>query len=143
MKRFLILFCLGSLTIDYTNGCNCIGFPLQTLFCSSDFVIKIKVTDTSKTEEPIKNKYHVDILETYRANAAAEEPLKLKYLITNPYEGLCGLPLERDQVAVVGGHIIDGKPEIGVCNLHIENPQKIEAASYVLRENFSEICPSA
>ncbi|XP_008544002.1 metalloproteinase inhibitor 3-like [Microplitis demolitor] len=143
MKRFLILFILGSLTIDYTNGCSCVGFPLQDLFCSSDFVIKIKVTNTEKTPEPIRKMYYVDVLETYRANAAAEEALKLKYLITNPYEGLCGLPLDRGQVAVVGGRISDGKPEVSLCDLHIEDPQKIEAESVNLRENFSKNCATA
>ncbi|XP_057333783.1 metalloproteinase inhibitor 1-like [Microplitis mediator] len=140
MKRFLILFILGSLTIDYTNGCSCVGATLQDSFCSSDFVIKIKVTDTGKTQEPIRNIYHVDILETYRANPEAVEALKLKYLLTNPEGGLCGLSFNRDQVAVVGGNIIDGKPEISVCNLHIKNPQKIEAESVNLRENYSKNC---
>ncbi|XP_057334549.1 metalloproteinase inhibitor 3-like [Microplitis mediator] len=143
MKRFLILFILGSLTIDYTNGCRCAFTPLQNSFCSSDFVIKIKVTDTGKTQEPISTIYHVDILETYRANPKAVEALKLKYLLTHPDGGMCGLPLERDQVAVVGGKIIDGKPEISICNLHIENPQKIEAESVNLRENFSKNCATA
>ncbi|XP_057334354.1 metalloproteinase inhibitor 3-like [Microplitis mediator] len=143
MKRFLILFFLSSLTIDYTNGCSCAGFPLQTLFCNSDFVVKIKVTDTGKTQEPINNIYHVDILETYRANPEAVEALNLKYLLTHPDEGMCGLPLKRDQVAVVGGKIIDGKPEISFCNLHIQNPQKIEAESVNLRENFSKNCATA
>ncbi|XP_057333778.1 metalloproteinase inhibitor 3-like [Microplitis mediator] len=143
MKRFLILFILGLLTIDYTNGCRCVFTPLQDSFCNSDFVIKIKVTDTGKTQESIKNIYHIDILETYRANPEAVEALKLKYFLTNPDGASCGLPLNRDQVAVVGGHIIDGKPSIGLCNLNIENPQEIDAESVNLRENFSKNCATA
>ncbi|XP_057335721.1 tissue inhibitor of metalloproteinase-like [Microplitis mediator] len=145
MKRILILFILGSLTIDNTNGCSCATFPLQTKFCKSDFVIKIKVTDIQKTTvlTSTTNIYHVDILETYRANAEAVEALKLKYLTTDPFRGMCGLRLRRDQIAVVGGIISGGEPAISVCRLHIKSPQEIEAQSVNLRENFSKNCTTA
>ncbi|CAD6238052.1 GSCOCG00008370001-RA-CDS, partial [Cotesia congregata] len=71
--------------------------------------------------------YQVNILETYKATDEAKSALQLKLLTTNPILGMCGLELQRDQVAVVGGKIINGQPNIGICYLHIRNSGEIEA----------------
>ncbi|XP_057333784.1 tissue inhibitor of metalloproteinase-like [Microplitis mediator] len=143
MKRLLILFFLGSLIIEYANGCTCLDLTLQHKFCNSDFVIKVQVKDIAKMVESGRYIYHVDILETYRATDEAKERLQLNFLVTNPFDGMCGLDLRNDRVAIVGGDIRDGKPDVIICDLHIENPEKMEAEYVNLRENFPKNCTAA
>ncbi|XP_057333782.1 tissue inhibitor of metalloproteinase-like [Microplitis mediator] len=143
MKEFLLLFFLGSLIIEYTNGCSCRDLSLQHLFCNADFVIKIQLKDIAKMEESGKYIYHVDISETYRATDEAEKALKVKFLVTTPFDGMCGLDLRSDHVAIVGGNLRDGTPEISICDLHIENSEKMEAEYVNLRENFPKNCTAS
>ncbi|XP_053595896.1 metalloproteinase inhibitor 3-like [Microplitis demolitor] len=143
MKQFLILFFLGSLIIGYTNGCSCLDFSLQQLFCNSDFVIKIQLKDIAKMDGSGNYVYHVDILETYRVTDEAEKALKVKFLVTTPFDGMCGLDLRSDHVAIVGGDLRDGTPEISICGLHIENSEKMEAEYVNLRENFPKNCTAS
>ncbi|CAG5073965.1 Similar to Timp: Tissue inhibitor of metalloproteinase (Drosophila melanogaster) [Cotesia congregata] len=143
MNRFLLLFILNFVAVYEANACSCVGFSLQEQFCHSDFVIKVKVEDVAKMNQSSILIYQVNILETYKATDEAKSALQLKLLTTNPILGMCGLELQRDQVAVVGGKIINGQPNIGICYLHIRNSGEIEAQETNLRENFVKSCVSA
>ncbi|XP_057333781.1 tissue inhibitor of metalloproteinase-like isoform X2 [Microplitis mediator] len=143
MKRLLILFFFGSLIIEYANGCTCLDLTLQQKFCNSDFVIKIHLKDIAKMEDSGMYIYHVDILETYRATDEAEKAFKFQFLVTTPFESICGLDLKSDHVAIVGGEIRDGTPEISMCSFHIENSEEMEAEYVNLRENFPKNCTAS
>ncbi|XP_008559670.1 metalloproteinase inhibitor 3 [Microplitis demolitor] len=138
MQRFFMLFLLSLLIVEFTNGCSCRYFLNQELFCQSHFVIKVQVTSTEKLGELEGYRYHVDILETYRATNEGKKVLELKYLETQPFNGMCGRYLRNDDVVIVGGHITsDGIPYINICGLEMIPTDDV----YVdLRENFPKNC---
>ncbi|KAG8035116.1 hypothetical protein G9C98_001606 [Cotesia typhae] len=142
MIRFVFLLTLSLATIYEANACSCAAFPLQQLFCESDFVIKMKIEDILKNEQSPYLMYKVNVLETYKASDAAKTALKNELVATNPESGICGLMYQRDDVVVVGGTVTNGLSHISLCELHIENAKKIAAKETNLRENYIKSCVS-
>ncbi|CAD6245378.1 GSCOCG00013673001-RA-CDS [Cotesia congregata] len=142
MMRFLFFLTLSLVAIYEANACSCAAFPLQHLFCESDFVIKMKIDDLPENKESSYLMYKVDILETYKESDAAKSALKNRLVATNLESGICGLIYKQGDVVVVGGGIMNGVPHISLCELHIENAEKIAAEETNLRENFIKTCVS-
>lgn len=123
----------------------------------------MKIEDIPKNEQSPYLMYKVNVLETYKviqnfilsikwlnfkpynffqASDAAKTALKNGLVATNPESGICGLMYQRDDVAVVGGTVTNGLPHISLCELHIENAEKIAAEETNLRENYIKSCVS-
>ncbi|CAD6245380.1 GSCOCG00013674001-RA-CDS [Cotesia congregata] len=143
MIHVLFLLTLSLVAIYEANACSCVYQSHQQKFCESDFVIKMKVEDIKENNKESQYlMYQVNILETYKASAAAKSALKNRVLVTYSDSGICGIPFWRDDVAVVSGFVINEQPHISICDMHIYNAEKIAAEEMNLRENYIKSCVS-
>ncbi|XP_014237294.1 tissue inhibitor of metalloproteinase [Trichogramma pretiosum] len=113
----LLLVCLVVLArINDAEGCSCSYTHPQTHFCTSDFVLVVKVKERIPLEH--ETAYRVKINRKFKlSNESHSQSLLEGRLYTASMDSVCGVHLNVGETYIVSGRVYEGKPRIGLCNL--------------------------
>lgn len=111
-----IVYVTTFLTVENAEGCSCFYTHPQTHFCSSDFVIVIKVKERIPLDH--ETAYKVKINRNFKlSNDSYSNYLYDGHLYTASIDSVCGVHLEVGETYVVSGRIYEDKPKLSLCNL--------------------------
>ncbi|OXU20084.1 hypothetical protein TSAR_005955 [Trichomalopsis sarcophagae] len=104
------------LAVDQAEGCSCMYTHPQTHFCSSDFVIVIKVKERIPMGQDTA--YKVKINRKFKlSNESFNDYLYDGLLYAPSMDSMCSVHLQVGETYVVAGRIYEGRPRLSLCNL--------------------------
>ncbi|XP_058647259.1 metalloproteinase inhibitor 3-like [Onychostoma macrolepis] len=105
----LLFFLSVALNEQVTEGCRCVQRHPQQQFCSSDVVIRAKVTGKANCEHPGLTAYNIQTIQTFKQ---LDKGIQVIYTSQTS----CGINLENGEY-LLSGHVKDGRVVVNLCDL--------------------------
>jgi len=150
----LVLLVVG---IEYGSACSCALTHTQTQFCTSDYVMAVRVKRVENVFIKVKDvdieserrlevkeiKYHVAINRIYKLEeneAGLRQNSTVAVLYTSPQESLCGVFLDSKTKYLVGGSIRGPRAGINLCDLVVPWPHVTKQQKRYLIARYGKNC---